>query len=90
MIKEHNCPLALPSNEDLVMNFRLSCLAFLSLVLQVAAHVETYGQEAYRGRHFDGLTRTQNLSAQDIVDKGIEALGGRANLDGLQGVTSHA
>ena len=72
------------------MNYRLSCLAFLGLVLQVTAHVETYGHEAYRGRHLDRLTATQNLSAQDIVDKAIEALGGRANLNGLKGVTSHA
>lgn len=72
------------------MNFRLSCVAFLGLILQVAAQLLTQGHDACRGRHCDALTATENLSAQDILHKGIQALGGRSNLDALKGVTSHA
>lgn len=72
------------------MIFLAPRFAFLSLVLQVAAHLESYGHDGYRGRHFDEYAGAKNLSAQDILEKGIEALGGRANLNALKGVTSHA
>lgn len=32
----------------------------------------------------------EKLSAQQILNKGIAALGGKAKLGGLKGVTSHA
>lgn len=83
------CPLTFPFKVP-SMIFLAPLLAFLSLVLQVAAHLESYGHDGYHGRHFDEYTGAKNLSAQDILDKGIKALGGRANLNALKGVTSHA
>ena len=72
------------------MIFLAPRFAFLSLVLQVAAHLESYGHDGYRGRHLHEYAGAKNLSAQDILEEGIEALGGRANLNALKGVTSHA
>lgn len=57
------------------MLFLAPCVALLSLALPVAARDHS---------------NSSHLSAQQILDKGIEALGGRSNLNGLKGVTTHA
>lgn len=72
------------------MIFGARCYTFLSLALQVAAHLKAYEHDGYQGRQEDGYTGAKNLSARHILNQGIKALGGRSNLNALKGVTLHA
>lgn len=73
------------------MIFPASCFAFLGFLIQVAVASEVGGHGRFMfERDYDGLRGAKNLSALDILDNGIEALGGRSNLNALKGVTSHA
>lgn len=73
------------------MIFLPSCFAILSLIIQVAALSEAYRHDGYHMCQFDGHTGAKNLSTQQILNQGIEALGGgRSNLNALKRVISHA
>lgn len=72
------------------MHFLLRCISILSLFLQVIAEPKStahHDPAVYGGKH--GLN-THSLSAQQLLNKGIAALGGRAKLEALHGVSSHA
>ena len=71
------------------MTFIASCFVFLSFLIQVsiASEVDVHGRLE---RDFDGYAGAKNLSALDILNNGIEALGGYSNLNALKGVISHA
>ena len=71
------------------MTFLASCFAFLGFLIQVAVASEVDGHGRLE-RDYDGFTGAKNLSALDLLDNGIEALGGRSNLEALKGVISHA
>lgn len=71
------------------MTFLASCFAFLGFLTQVAIASEVDGHGRLE-RDYDKFTGAKNLSALDILNNGIEALGGRSNLNALKGVTSHA
>lgn len=64
-----------------------SRFTLLSLIFQVALVSEAHGHNGHlKGR----LAGYEDLSAQQILEKGLDALGGRSNLNALKGVTSHA
>lgn len=62
------------------MYFLVQVIPALTLFLQVCAE----SQPAY-GDHNGG-----EFSAQQILDKGIAALGGRSKLQALKGISTHA
>lgn len=70
------------------MIFGALCSTFLGLLLLFAAHLEAYERDGFFGHEDYGHTDATNLS--HILNKGIQALGGRSNLATLNGVTSHA
>lgn len=68
------------------MYFLAQVIPALTLFLQVYAELQpTYGSKFSNGDHNGG-----ELSAMQILDKGIAALGGRSKLQALKGISTHA
>ena len=59
----------------------------LNVLLRVAAELQSVRLAPENER---ALAPRADLFAQDILNKGIEALGGRTKLEALKGVSSHA
>ena len=72
------------------MYFLYRFILALCFSLQVSAKSQAthYGIEDSTGDQ-NGV-KSPTLSAQHILDKGIAALGGKAKLKSLQGVSTHA